>query len=275
MCLILFAYQQHSHTPLIMAANRDEFFARPSAPAAFWPDNNLLAGRDLEAGGTWLGVTRTGRFAAVTNVREPGVEVDNALSRGELTTHFLQGTMSPRAYLESIGPQQMRYRGFNLLVGTFSVQESQHATEMLYLSNRQGQIQTLEPGIYGLSNHLLDTPWPKVAAGKQWLQTLSEQQMIDHAPLRSELENSATAADEALPSTGVSYEWEKMLSAAFITSKDYGTRATTVLSVNQGKVTFSEQNYQPSQNNQPTTEGTCQAFEFSLQETSNQSLANV
>ena len=260
MCLILFSFQPSSEQPLILGANRDEFFSRPTAAADFWEDTpNVLAGRDLQAGGTWLGITREGRFAAVTNVREPGVEVKNALSRGDLTRNFLQGQQSSQDYLEAIKSEQQRYSGFNLLVGefTFGLEPS-----MYYLSNRHEEgIQPLKSGTYGLSNHLLDSPWPKVDDGKAVLRQRLHQAKGNHDVIRDFLEHPSTAEDHRLPSTGVSYEREKALSAIFITGlPDYGTRASTVLTIDKENLLFSEQNYLATEDGEPLPESRVRHF---------------
>jgi uncharacterized protein with NRDE domain len=239
MCLILFSFDKQSHTPLVVAANRDEFLQRPSANAHYWDDApNVYAGRDLSAHGTWLGVTKTGRFTAVTNVREPSVIVENPLSRGNLTRGFLTSELSAEEYLQSLDAEKMRYSGFNLLVGEFS----RERRELFYFSNRDNGIQALDSGVYGLSNALLDSAWPKVEAGKTYLRSQINNELDTQNPttlqpttlhhsLRAYLEDPSFAADEALPSTGVSYEREKALSAAFITLPDYGTRTSTVITI--------------------------------------------
>lgn len=255
MCLILFSFDPASDTPLLLAANRDEFFARPTASARAWQDHpTVFAGRDLIAQGTWLGMTTTGRFAAITNIREPNVVVDRPLSRGDLTREFLISDMPAEAYLQRIEKRGHRYCGFNLLVGELR----SSTTELWYLSNRHKGCHCLSAGLYGLSNHLLDSPWPKVTAGKQFLQeqqqhtpfkAMSEEDK--HRQLRQYLENASVADDERLPSTGVSYEKEKALSAAFIQLPDYGTRTSTVVSVQSSKqgnkavnqISFSEKSY--------------------------------
>jgi uncharacterized protein with NRDE domain len=159
MCLIVLAWQVHPEYPLVVAANRDEFFARPSAPAGFWPERpEILAGRDLEAGGTWLGVNRCGRFAALTNYREGGQQRPEAPSRGALATDFLTQQSDPQRYLDDLAKRGAEYNGFNLFVGD--------CRRLGYYANRGRGPRWLEPGIYGLSNHLLDTPWPKLAAAK-------------------------------------------------------------------------------------------------------------
>lgn len=251
MCVILFSYQPNTSTPLVLGANRDEFFNRPTAAAHFWDDNSsILAGRDLQAGGTWLGITQSGRFTAITNVREPGVVVDNPRSRGELTKNYLMGTQTPLGYLNNIIEHQHRYAGFNILVGEFSGINS-----LYYLSNRGEGIQELSAGTYGLSNHLLDSPWPKVIDGKAELRSRLQKAGTDHGQIRQILENPALADDHRLPETGVDYEREKALSAMFIALPDYGTRTSTVITMNNGEVLFSEQNYLASSDGQPCLDG--------------------
>ncbi|MBX2808124.1 MAG: NRDE family protein [Cellvibrionaceae bacterium] len=240
MCLLLFSFQPHGPTPLVLGANRDEFFTRPTAAADFWQDQpQLVAGRDLQGQGTWLGLTTSGRFAAVTNVREPGVRVDNPLSRGELTRDYLTANHRPHAYLQAVQQRMDRYAGFNLLVGQLGRQHS----SLYYLSNRHAEIHTLQAGLYGLSNHLLDSPWPKVVDGKLALANVLKAQGNDHRAIRTLLENTTPADDARLPDTGVSYAREKALSSRFIKLGDYGTRASTVVTIERGQVDFSEQSY--------------------------------
>ena len=238
MCLILFAYQSHPHYPLLVAANRDEFYARPTAPMAYWDDiPELLAGRDLQAGGTWLGVTRSGRFAAITNYRDPHNVLSDAPSRGYLVSDFLKSRESGRVYLERLLPRGSDYNGFNLLLGD--------GKELLYHSNQNGAPQILQPGIYGLSNHLLNTPWPKVEQGRSKLAALLEKgDLPSTEDLLALLQDRTRAADEALPNTGVSLAWERILSPLFIESLDYGTRSSTILRVNrQGEVMVTEKTW--------------------------------
>jgi len=223
MCLILFAYRIHPHYRLLVAANRDEFYARPTAPMAFWEEApDLLAGRDLAAGGTWLGVTRQGRFAAITNYRDPRNVRPDVPSRGALVSGYLQSQESARDYLNGLIPKASDYNGFNLLLGD--------AEGLYYYSNQDGAPRVLSPGLYGLSNHLLDTPWPKVERGRRRLSALLAQQP-DPSPenLLQLLEDRTPVPDEALPRTGVSLDWERTLSPMFIESPDYGTRSSTVL----------------------------------------------
>jgi len=236
MCLILFAYHQHPRYPLILAANRDEYFQRPSAPANFWAEYpDLLAGKDLAEGGTWLGVTRQGRLAVITNYRDGQPGTTFTRSRGKLTLDYLTAVTAPRDYLQQLHCHRTQYNGFNLLVGD--------CQELYYYSNRQGDIRALKPGIYGLSNHLLNTPWPKVKAGRDSLRQAIEK-LPDTSALWSFLQSPNQAPDHQLPDTGVPLEWERLLSAAFIDSDDYGTRASTLLLIdNEGEVSFTELSY--------------------------------
>jgi len=235
-CLILVAWRVHPDYPLVVAANRDEFFARPTAGAAFWPDApQVLAGRDLQAGGTWLGITRLGRFTALTNFRDPARQRAQAPSRGRLVADFLLGAQSIDAYLDRIAPDA--FNGFNLLLGD--------GERLVAYSNVSNQRHELEPGLYGLSNALLDTPWPKVGAGKTALGAALAA-LPDESLLWQLLRDDTIAPDEALPVTGVPIEWERLLSAAFVKSPDYGTRSSTLLNVGAGGTAcFDEQTWLP------------------------------
>ena len=238
MCLILFAYQAHPLYPLIVAANRDEFYDRPAARAGWWEHQpGLLAGKDLQAGGAWMGVHRSGRFAAITNYREPGKVIAGAPSRGDLVTAYLAGNGSPEAYLHDLSVRGGQYNGFNLLTGD--------AGQLHYYSNRAGKPQALTPGIYGLSNHLLNTPWPKIRKGKARLTHLLSTHFGPENLFEILLDRNM-APDHQLPETGVSMEWERMLSAMFIQSPVYGTRVSSVLMVDRhGEVYFEERAYIP------------------------------
>lgn len=238
MCLILLGWRVHPDFPLVVAANRDEHHQRATAPAGFWPDHpQVLAGRDLVGGGTWMGVTRGGRFAALTNFRNPAHMRPEAPSRGPLVSGFLKGTTAPLDYLAQLAPHGGDYNGFNLLVGD--------GETLAWYSNVGGEMRALEPGVYGLSNELLDTPWPKVRQAKSDLsRALSD--LPDDLGLLHLLRDDRTYADDLLPRTGVSLELERMLSAAFIRSTDqrYGTRSSTVLLQDkQGAVCFDEQQW--------------------------------
>src|SRR5918992_4835252 len=222
MCLVLLALGLHPDYQLIVAANRDEFYDRPTAPADFWFDApSVLAGRDLQAGGTWLGITRGRRFAAVTNYRQGQREPTATRSRGLLVSDFLSGDIGGLDYMERVERDASLYNGFNLIAGDSS--------ELFYYSNREGEVRSLPPGVYGLSNHLLDTPWPKVAATKTAFGAILNDGGAELAEdLFRLLSNRNRARDDELPSTGVGPEWERLLSSAFIVSPDYGTRSSTV-----------------------------------------------
>lgn len=237
MCLIVFAHQQHPDYPLVFAANRDEFYERPTAPATFWTEApHVLAGRDKKAGGTWMGVTRRGHWAAVTNVREEGQYRSDAPSRGTLVADYLVNEPDPKTYLKALARDAEAYNGFNLLVGT--------PDTVYYFSNRAGEIQKVEPGIHGISNARLNTPWPKVNRGKEALASLLDGD-VSVNELLSLLDDRRTAQDEDLPDTGVGRKLERQLSPIFIEGSEYGTRSSTVLLVDRsGQVTFVERNFQ-------------------------------
>lgn len=237
MCLIVFAYDCHPEYRLILAANRDEFRRRPTAAAAFWPEcPQVLAGRDLEAMDTWLGVTRGGRFAALTNYRDPAVHRQDARSRGDLVRAFLCGGLPPGDYLAAAQKDGRLYNGFNLLAGD--------ASGLLYYSNRGGAVRPVAPGIHGLSNHLLDTPWPKVERAKAALAACLSGTDDLEAGLFALLADRTPAADDALPATGVDLAWERLLSPIFIAGDDYGTRSSSVLTVDRcGRTVFRERGW--------------------------------
>ena len=238
MCLIVLAWQVHPEFPLVLGANRDEFLDRPALPAAFWPEHDdLLAGRDLLKGGTWLGVTRDGRIAAVTNYRHGGDAARDARSRGQLVATFLIGDTMPQAYLATVAAEASAYDGFNLIAGD--------RRGLFYLSNRNGKPQRVSPGVHGLSNALLDTPWPKVQRAKAALSTLLDAEKPSLlAGIFALLANESRPDDAALPNTGVRLDWERLLSPAFIVSPDYGTRCSTALLVDRrGRITFVERSF--------------------------------
>jgi len=224
MCVIYLAFESHADHPLILLANRDEYYDRPSLAAAFWEDlPEIYGGRDLVGGGTWLGVTRRGRFAAVTNYRDPSAPLGSR-TRGELVADFLKSDVSAATYLEQIQTRSSEYSGYNLLAGQIG-----ENSELYYYSNREDEIKKLTPGIYGLSNHLLDTPWPKVAKGKSALTASIKTGDISSSSLFAILADETLAGDDELPSTGIPYEAEKAISATFIKTEGYGTRCSTVL----------------------------------------------
>ena len=235
MCLLLFAWRQHENFPLVLIANRDEYYARPTRDAHWWDNCPVFGGRDLEAGGSWLGISREGRFAAVTNVREPGGMKAGKISRGALTQEFLVGDSPAETYLAALTPKDRDYAGFNLLLGDTS--------GFWFYSNRDHGIRRVEPGVFGVSNGAFDEPWPKLSSGKAELAALLRGD-FGHADLLGILTDHRVAQDHELPQTGVPLDIERMLSSRFIRSPDYGTRACTVLTIdNAGRVEFSEQNY--------------------------------
>jgi len=240
MCLLALAWKQHPRLRLLAAANRDEFHERPTRAAQFWPDQpELLAGQDKKAGGSWLGLSRQGRFAAVTNVREPGAETGH-LSRGHLVRDFLLGRQPAMDFLQQLRPQASQYAGFNLLLCD--------GQSLAYFSNRNGSVpRLLEPGIYALSNHQLDTPWPKLLRLKQQFAQQLEQGQLDDATLFQLLRDEQAANPEDLPDTGLAKDWEHRLSAPFVITPDYGTRCSTLLSLwEDGSLRFRERRFDPA-----------------------------
>lgn len=241
MCLIVFALDCHTRYRLVLAANRDEYFSRPTAPAAFWADApRVLAGRDLLAGGTWLGVTRERRLAAVTYYREPTVPVHNLPSRGRLAADFLAGTMAPEEYLERLHAEEQVYGGFNLLFGDDS--------GLFYHSNRGDAPFRIAAGIHGLSNGLLDTPWPKVAAARERLAGILRGDTPEPEALFELLADRNPYPDPLLPDTGFGIERERHLSPIFIAGSEYGTRSSTVVLVDRdNRLTFLERTFNDRQ----------------------------
>lgn len=239
MCLLVVAWNVHPRYRLVVAANRDEFHDRPAAPLAWWSDvPGVLAGRDLRGSGTWMGVSRSGRFGVLTNYRdlEPPPAPD-APSRGELVPGFLTDRAAPRPWLEGLQPRARRYAGFNLLVGT--------GDELCYFSNRsESEPLPLTPGFYGLSNHLLDSPWPKLLLARERLRDLVSADRLDPDPLFDLLADRTPAEAEAMPATGLPPEWERALSAPFVLHGRYGTRCSTVLLVDRrGRATMLERRF--------------------------------
>jgi uncharacterized protein with NRDE domain len=255
MCLILLALNTHPSFKLVLAANRDEYYDRPSAPPSFWEHApHLLAGRDLVGGGTWLGITRNGRIATITNYRDTASFKKEAPSRGKLVTGFLLGKDSPSDYLEAIRPESDRYNGFNLLIG--------EKDRISWASNRSDRIVFLSPGIHGVSNRLLNTPWPKIVRGKELLaRVLQDHPVPSSDSLFDLLQDRHQPPDEELPSTGVRLEWERVLSPIFIKSPEYGTRSSTLLYIDQkDHVTFMDRTFDSGPGHYETRE-----FEFDLE----------
>lgn len=243
MCLILFAYDCHPRYHLVLAANRDEFYNRPASPAAFWPESpDLLAGRDWQKGGTWLGITTTGRFAALTNYREKDAQPRD-LSRGQLVRGYLGSCESPLSYVNNLKDGGAEYNGFNFLLGD--------TRALYYYSNREKVLRQVEKGIHGLSNNLLDVPWPKVSKGTKALAGCLHAGDEIKERLFEILADEERPVDHELPQTGVSMEWERILSPAFIVSPDYGTRCSTVLLIDRrGQVRFWERSFAAGQREQ-------------------------
>lgn len=253
MCLIFLALNQHPDYKLIIAGNRDEFYHRKTSAAAFWPEHpTLLAGRDLEAMGTWLGMTKQGRISMLTNYRDPANINPAAPSRGKLVSDFLTSDVTPESYLLEVSKKGAQYNGFNLIAGNES--------ELWYYSNYGAAIEKMSTGFHGLSNHLLDTPWPKVQRGKAAFSEIVLNSSASPDNLLDFLYNQERAADELLPNTGVPLDWERALSSMFIKTSGYGSRSSTVILINQkNEVSFTERVY-----NTETFGYATQTFSFTI-----------
>jgi uncharacterized protein with NRDE domain len=241
MCLLFFSYRATPGYRLVVAANRDEFLSRPTAPLEFLDkEKTILAGRDLQGGGTWLGITAQLKFAAITNYREPAANRADAPSRGEILMGYLTGELDAGHYIHSLAESGDRYNGFNLILGD--------SEDLYYYSNRSVGPQLLAPGFYGLSNHLLDVPWPKVIRGKELLRHhMVETNRIDPLQLLGSLKDSQRPPDDQLPDTKVGLDWERLLSSIFIDGIDYGTRSSAVITVtDEGGIEFVEKTMQRS-----------------------------
>lgn len=241
MCLMVFALRPGRRQPFVFASNRDEFHERPTRPAQFWERHpHVLAGRDERAGGTWCGCTTNGWFAALSNVRdlEAHPPRSDAPSRGVLVRRFLVEEPAPEVYLERVAEEAHAYDGFNLIVGRLD------RLEIHYMSNRGRDPERLEPGVYGLSNHLLDTPWFKVRRTRRRFEELLEADTLEARRLLDVLAVREHAPEEELPDTGLDRERERLVSSPFIVSEDYGTRASTVvLTDRDGTIEFVERTY--------------------------------
>jgi uncharacterized protein with NRDE domain len=236
-CLITFAYQSHPRYNLLLVANRDEFYARETAAADYWKeDASIYAGRDLEQGGTWLGINKMGKFSAVTNYRDGRHKPQGKKSRGLLTLNYLQSNLNAEEYINKLQPKVDQYGGFNLLCID--------ASGLYYLSNSGGGSLQIKPGVYGLSNAHLDTPWPKVSLARDNLKKALSEDELTNACLMRTLHNTEQAHVDDLPDTGISQLWEKQLSSQFISIEGYGTRCTSVLMQQyNGKTTLFEQSF--------------------------------
>ncbi|MBW1990244.1 MAG: NRDE family protein [Deltaproteobacteria bacterium] len=239
MCIVLFAWKVRKDFPLVMAANRDEFYERPTVQACPWPGSaGVIAGRDVQENGTWMGVAEDGRFGALTNFREPRALRADAPSRGALVRDYLLGGLPPLEYLQRIEPNAGDYNPFNVLLGD--------PCKLYWLSNMGEGIKEVPPGIHGLSNALLDTPWPKVVRGKAALAEAVSRPELCEQSLFSLLSDPTPAPDDQLPDTGVGPAWEKVLSAIFVQSPVYGTRSSTILLVDSGgAMIFEERHHVP------------------------------
>lgn len=235
MCLIVIAHRVSTDLPLIVAANRDEFHARPTQNADWWPDKpDILGGRDLQAAGTWLAVARDGRYAAVTNYRDADQPTARLQSRGHLVTGFLEGNASPIDYVSSLDGH--RYAGFNLVVGD--------AETLAYRCNRDGTPRELVPGIYAVANATLDTPWPKVERTKQALQALLDAGRVNETELLRLLNDRERARASEVRTGGLPFDKAHALTAPFVVMPDYGTRSSTVLTRDRdGDVRFTEKRF--------------------------------
>lgn len=235
MCLVALSFQAHR---LVILANRDEYHSRPTAFAHWW-EQGILAGRDLVANGTWLGITRGGRFALVTNYREAGVQRPDAASRGALIKEFLTNPLQTKPAISDLQRSLPAYNGCNIIAGDLR--------QLFYASNRVAELRQLDPGIYGLSNHLLDTPWPKVTRTTLRLKECLTEQELDLNRLWQMLADVRGADDHELPSTGISLEWERKLASPFIVSEHYGTRCSTIVLVDQYRhAQFHERSFAPN-----------------------------
>ena len=231
MCVVGFQWHPGSQEPLLLLGNRDEYYERPTAPLAWWEGGRILAGRDLQAGGTWLGVTRTGRVAVITNFRDPALVRPDGPSRGHLPVRFLEGDASAAACLEGLRPEAASYSPFNLLL--------YDGEDLLGYESRGDRVVRFEPGIHAVSNGAFDEPWPKVEAVRAVLAAAAE----DDEALLHALEDDRPCVEDQLPHTGVSVAWERALSPLFIHTPTYGTRAATILRLGPGEVTVLERTF--------------------------------
>lgn len=242
MCLINLSFQQHPKYKLIIAANRDEFYARPAKEAHYWQDHpEIFAGRDLRGNGTWLGMTTTGKFAALTNYRHPDYMYGDKKTRGKIISHFLMGSTSTKQYVDHLQHTAEQFNGYNLLFGDMD--------HLYYFNNIENRYEQLSQGFYSLSNAFLNTPWPKVRrATKNLQQYISEHNRLQPDRLFSILHDKTIARDEDLPNTGVGLSLERQLSPLFIRTEDYGTRCSTVILVTyENEIEIYERTYKNGQ----------------------------
>ena len=238
MCLIAFAYQTHATYPLIIIANRDEFYERPTAAAGFWEDAPvILAGRDLKMNGSWMGVSTSGRFAAITNYRDPSRPESGDLSRGEIVQAFLSTTQTTAAFIEALRKKKALYGGFNVLL--------YDGEALHHYNNVFDEHHIVPPGLHSVSNATLNTSWPKATFAKEALQTALSANTLETSSLISLLANDQIAPDDTLPDTGVGIHLERALSAAFVKLLNYGTRCSTAITFHQnGTIQLLERTYE-------------------------------
>ena len=240
MCIIAVSFKTHAEFPLIIAANRDEFYVRKTEVAHIWQDApHILAGRDAEQGGTWLGVSKTGRFVAITNFRNPSLREQGTYSRGQIATDFLNSEVSAKEFAQDLQQKCHLYGPFNVLLFD--------GAQLFHYNNIIDTITKLQPGIHGLSNATVNTPWPKVELLKSKLAHVLANPSFSDDDLFTVLTNRTKAPDEALPSTGVPLELERNLSAIFIHFAGYGTRCSTVIRLTNTGWQFTERTYENSE----------------------------
>lgn len=241
MCLITFAYQNHPKYNLILAGNRDEFYGRPTRKAQFWSEEgypDILAGKDLKGGGTWLGVHKDGRWGTLTNYRDPSIQKEDPPTRGELVTDYLKSGRSAMDYLQDVTQKADEYNGFNLLLWD--------TKGFYHYSNQSKKVINISHGIHGISNALLDTPWPKLTSANRQLAEVIQEEEISKEKLFELLKDETKAAEEHLPVTGIPKDLEKAVSSIFIKTENYGSRCSTVLLIDkEGNIDFTERSYEP------------------------------
>lgn len=258
MCIAVFQWNPEAETPLLLAANRDEHFERPTQFMHWWPQSNVLAGRDLKANGAWLGITTQGRFALITNIRNPALRRDGAPSRGEIVRRYLEDDQPAGAFVTALALKATEYEGFNLLCGSLSTDHR----ELWFLNSVEAMPRLLDAGLYALSNASLDTEWPKVTRIKAGLRhALAERDLAaQNERLFRLLANTTKVADHNLPQTGVPLDWERKLSSISVRRDGYGTRASTVVRFANGKATVIELNHR-----EDSTPGERNEFAYELQ----------
>jgi uncharacterized protein with NRDE domain len=232
MCLIFFAYKSHPDFNLVLAANRDEFLNRPSAKLSKW--DGIYGGQDLKSGGTWLGITENGKFCAITNIRSLE-QIENAPSRGDIVKNYLTCDDLPNDYLSDLMNDSDIYNGFNLVLGD--------RASCFHFNNKERKINKLQPGVYGLSNATLNTPWPKLSKGKKRFEELMKKSSFNKDEYFNLLRDDSKPPAAELPETGVGLEWEKILSSIHIESESYGTRCASLIAMGDREVNFYERTF--------------------------------